>query len=106
MAPSAVFILALVIYTGFAIPVGDMHPWFRWLNYLDPVAYAFEALMINEVGIYPPPFVPAVLIFVVVSRPANTVLQLYTGWITGISQRGSGSARLLTNRGCTWCRLC
>jgi hypothetical protein len=26
-----------------------MHPWFRWLNYLDPIGYAFEALMINEV---------------------------------------------------------
>lgn len=51
MAPAAIFILALVIYTGFAIPVTSMHPWFRWLNYLDPVAYAFEALMINEVRI-------------------------------------------------------
>lgn len=48
MAPAAIFILALIIYTGFAIPVTQMHPWFRWLNYLDPVAYAFEALMINE----------------------------------------------------------
>ena len=48
MAPAAVLILSLVIYTGFAIPTRDMHPWFRWLNYLDPVAYAFEALMINE----------------------------------------------------------
>ena len=48
MAPAAVFILALVLYTGFAVPVVDMHPWFRWINYLDPVAYAFEALMINE----------------------------------------------------------
>lgn len=48
MAPSAIFILALIIYTGFAIPVKDMHPWFRWINYIDPVAYAFEALMINE----------------------------------------------------------
>ncbi|KAI4159219.1 MAG: hypothetical protein LQ342_006739 [Letrouitia transgressa] len=48
MAPSAVLILALVIYTGFVVPIGDMHPWFRWFNYLDPVAYAFEALMINE----------------------------------------------------------
>jgi ATP-binding cassette subfamily G (WHITE) protein 2 (PDR) len=27
-----------------------MHPWFRWINYLDPVAYAFESLMINEVS--------------------------------------------------------
>jgi ATP-binding cassette subfamily G (WHITE) protein 2 (PDR) len=48
LAPTAIFILALVIYTGFAIPTTYMHPWFRWLNWLDPVAYAFEALMINE----------------------------------------------------------
>jgi ABC-type multidrug transport system permease subunit len=48
MAPAAVVILALVIYTGFAIPITNMHPWFRWINYLDPVSYAFEALMINE----------------------------------------------------------
>jgi ATP-binding cassette, subfamily G (WHITE), member 2, PDR len=48
LAPAAVFILALIIYTGFTIPTRDMHPWFRWINYLDPVAYAFEALMINE----------------------------------------------------------
>ncbi|EHK98954.1 putative ABC transporter CDR4 [Glarea lozoyensis 74030] len=48
MAPAAIFILALIIYTGFAIPTRNMHPWFRWINYLDPVAYAFEALMVNE----------------------------------------------------------
>lgn len=48
MAPAAVLILALVIYTGFTVPIRDMHPWFRWINYVDPVAYAFEALMINE----------------------------------------------------------
>ncbi|KAL8941518.1 MAG: hypothetical protein Q9216_002200 [Gyalolechia sp. 2 TL-2023] len=48
MAPAAVLILALVIYTGFTVPVGNMHPWFSWLRWLDPVAYAFEALMINE----------------------------------------------------------
>ncbi|KAI9751254.1 MAG: pyruvate dehydrogenase E1, beta subunit [Chaenotheca gracillima] len=48
MAPAATIILALVIYTGFVIPTPNMHPWFRWLNYIDPVAYAFESLMINE----------------------------------------------------------
>lgn len=48
MAPAAVLILALVIYTGFTVPIRDMHPWFRWLNYIDPVAYAFESLIINE----------------------------------------------------------
>lgn len=48
MAPAGVLILALVIYTGFTVPIRDMHPWFRWINYVDPVAYAFESLMINE----------------------------------------------------------
>jgi ATP-binding cassette subfamily G (WHITE) protein 2 (PDR) len=50
MAPAALFILALVIYTGFAIPIRDMHGWIRWFNYIDPVSYAFESLMINEVS--------------------------------------------------------
>ncbi|KAL8846349.1 MAG: hypothetical protein Q9221_008556 [Calogaya cf. arnoldii] len=49
MAPASIFSLTLIIYTGFAIPVKNMRPWFRWLNYLNPVGYAFEALMINEV---------------------------------------------------------
>ncbi|KXT02246.1 hypothetical protein AC578_5083 [Pseudocercospora eumusae] len=48
MAPASVFSLALVIYTGFAIPAKLMHPWFKWLTYLNPVSYAFESLMINE----------------------------------------------------------
>ncbi|PYI09696.1 hypothetical protein BO78DRAFT_307994 [Aspergillus sclerotiicarbonarius CBS 121057] len=48
MVPSSIFMMILVIYTGFTIPVRNMHPWFRWLNYLDPIAYAFESLMINE----------------------------------------------------------
>ncbi len=45
---AAMLILALIIYTGFTIPISYMHPWFRWLNYLDPIAYGFESLMINE----------------------------------------------------------
>ncbi|KAF4122564.1 ABC-type branched-chain amino acid transport system, ATPase component [Geosmithia morbida] len=48
MVPAAFLILALVIFTGFVIPVDYMLGWCRWINYLDPVAYGFEALMINE----------------------------------------------------------
>ncbi|QSZ36093.1 hypothetical protein DSL72_007218 [Monilinia vaccinii-corymbosi] len=48
MAPAAIFILAIITYTGFAVPIKDMHPWFRWINYVDPISYGFEALMINE----------------------------------------------------------
>lgn len=38
MVPSSLFMMMLVIYTGFTIPTRDMHPWFRWLNYLNPIA--------------------------------------------------------------------
>lgn len=49
LVPASIFGLILAIYTGFSIPIKDMPPWFRWLNYLNPVGYAFEGLMINEV---------------------------------------------------------
>jgi ATP-binding cassette subfamily G (WHITE) protein 2 (PDR) len=48
MVPATVFLFALVIYTGFVIPVNYMHGWARWINYLNPVGYGFEALMVNE----------------------------------------------------------
>lgn len=48
MAPTSILILAIVIFTGFVIPVDYMLGWCRWINWIDPVAYGFEALMINE----------------------------------------------------------
>ncbi|KAK1004547.1 hypothetical protein LTR54_007546 [Friedmanniomyces endolithicus] len=48
MALSGVLILAIVIYTGFMIPVSYMHPWFGWIRYINPVYYAFEILIANE----------------------------------------------------------
>ncbi|PWW80121.1 putative ABC transporter [Tuber magnatum] len=48
LAPASLVILMLVIYTGFAIPLRDMAGFMRWLNYIDPIGYAFESLMINE----------------------------------------------------------
>ena len=48
MPPATIFLTAMVIYTGFALPVPSMHGWSRWINYLDPVAYIFESLMTNE----------------------------------------------------------
>jgi ATP-binding cassette, subfamily G (WHITE), member 2, PDR len=48
MAPAALMILALVIFTGFVIPTRNMLGWSRWINYIDPIAYAFESLLINE----------------------------------------------------------
>ncbi|VDC07751.1 unnamed protein product [Peniophora sp. CBMAI 1063] len=48
MTPTSLMLLALVIYTGFVIPTPLMHGWARWINYIDPIAYAFEAFVVNE----------------------------------------------------------
>lgn len=48
MTPASIFLLALIIFTGFVIPPQNMHGWCRWINYIDPVAYAFESLIANE----------------------------------------------------------
>ncbi|CAC34990.2 plasma membrane brefeldin A efflux transporter Bfr1 [Schizosaccharomyces pombe] len=41
-------VLAIAIYTGYAIPNIDVGWWFRWIAYLDPLQFGFESLMINE----------------------------------------------------------
>ncbi|KIW29433.1 uncharacterized protein PV07_05248 [Cladophialophora immunda] len=48
LTPSAFFVLALVIYTGYIVPTSEMQDWLRWINYLDPIAYGYESLMVNE----------------------------------------------------------
>lgn len=48
MTPASILILALVIFTGFTVPIDYMRGWSRWINYLDPIGYAFESLMVNE----------------------------------------------------------
>ncbi|KAE9568421.1 ZEB2-regulated ABC transporter 1 [Colletotrichum fructicola] len=48
LTPAAIFILALVIYTGFILPTSSMKGWLRWINYINPIAYAFESLVANE----------------------------------------------------------
>lgn len=48
LVPAAILILGLVIYTGFTIPPTNMLGWSRWMNYIDPIGYGFESLMVNE----------------------------------------------------------
>ena len=47
-AIAGVMVLAIVIYTGYVIPSPLMHPWFKWIMYLNPIQYTFEALLVNE----------------------------------------------------------
>ncbi|KFA51049.1 hypothetical protein S40293_10105 [Stachybotrys chartarum IBT 40293] len=48
LTPAAIFILSLIIYTGFILPTRDMIGWLQWINYVNPIAYAFESIVANE----------------------------------------------------------
>jgi len=48
LVPAGLLMLDLIIFIGFVIPPKDMLPWCRWLNYVNPIAYAFESIMVNE----------------------------------------------------------
>ncbi|KAH7110799.1 ABC-2 type transporter [Dactylonectria estremocensis] len=45
---AGVLVLALVIYTGFVVAVPQMHDWFSWIRWINPLFYAFEILIANE----------------------------------------------------------
>ncbi|KAL4812200.1 ABC-2 type transporter-domain-containing protein [Aspergillus spinulosporus] len=48
LTPASLFVIGLVVYAGFVLPVRDMQGWLRWLNYVNPLAYAYESLVVNE----------------------------------------------------------
>ncbi|KAH8883702.1 ABC-2 type transporter [Thozetella sp. PMI_491] len=48
MTFAGIMILALTIYTGFQIAVPQMHVWFSWIRWINPLFYAFEILVANE----------------------------------------------------------
>ncbi|KAF2845284.1 ABC transporter [Plenodomus tracheiphilus IPT5] len=41
-------VTALILYIGYQIPKPDMHPWFVWIYWINPLSYGFESLMANE----------------------------------------------------------
>ncbi|ORZ28975.1 ABC-2 type transporter-domain-containing protein [Lobosporangium transversale] len=45
---SGLLLLALILYSGYMIPYQSMHPWFVWIFWINPLAYAFKALISNE----------------------------------------------------------
>ncbi|KIX08400.1 uncharacterized protein Z518_03056 [Rhinocladiella mackenziei CBS 650.93] len=62
LAIAGIMVLWIVIYTGFSIQRSYMHPWFEWTSWINPVAYAFEALLVNEVHGREFPCAPASLV--------------------------------------------
>jgi ATP-binding cassette subfamily G (WHITE) protein 2 (SNQ2) len=45
---SGLLITAVITYTGYMIAKPHMHPWFVWIYWIDPLSYAFEAILSNE----------------------------------------------------------
>ncbi|KAI9499301.1 ABC-2 type transporter-domain-containing protein [Zychaea mexicana] len=45
---SGIFLVAMMTYTGYVIPYKTMHPWLYWIYWINPMGYAYKALIINE----------------------------------------------------------
>ncbi|KAM0670779.1 hypothetical protein ACQRIT_006673 [Beauveria bassiana] len=45
---SGVVVTAAFLYAGFQLRKPEMHPWLVWVFWIDPLAYAFDALLSNE----------------------------------------------------------
>jgi ABC-type multidrug transport system permease subunit len=42
------FIMPLMLFSGFFQNRGNLLAWISWLEYLSPIKYAFEAVMVNQ----------------------------------------------------------
>lgn len=45
---AGILLLALVLYTGYAIPKPSMIGALRWISYINPLRWGFEGLVANE----------------------------------------------------------
>lgn len=45
---SGLLISATIMYSGYMITKPQMHPWFVWIYWINPMSYAFNALLSNE----------------------------------------------------------
>jgi ATP-binding cassette, subfamily G (WHITE), member 2, PDR len=48
LAPAAVILLGVILYSGFAIPQTYLDDWIGWLRWINPVFYIQESLTLNE----------------------------------------------------------
>lgn len=48
LAIAGLSVLPLAMYAGYIIPRPSMHPWFKWISYINPIYYTVEALMASE----------------------------------------------------------
>ncbi|RDL34441.1 putative ATP-binding cassette multidrug transport protein [Venustampulla echinocandica] len=75
---SGFMIMALIMYTGYMIRKPQMHPWFVWIYWINPLAYGFSALLSNE---FHQTTIPCVAVNLVPNGPgyANSLYQACSG---------------------------
>lgn len=47
-AVAGIGILATLTYSSYMIQRPSMHPWFKWISYINPILYAFESMIASE----------------------------------------------------------
>ena len=77
--------VALFTYMGYMIIKPEIHPWFVWVYWIDPMAYGFEALLGNE---FHGQLLPCVGPYLIPNGPG------YTSGVGGQSCIGVGGALL------------
>ncbi|OBT53104.1 hypothetical protein VE04_08304 [Pseudogymnoascus sp. 24MN13] len=80
---SGLTVVALFVYMGYMIAKPEMHPWFVWIFWINPMAYGFDALLSNEFHMQE---IPCVGPYLIPSGPG------YTDGIGGQSCAGVGGA--------------
>ncbi|KAL2054657.1 hypothetical protein ABVK25_004960 [Lepraria finkii] len=45
---SGFLVSAIIIYIGYFIPKTEMHPWFSWIYWINPLAWGFQSILANE----------------------------------------------------------
>ncbi|KAI1128101.1 ABC transporter PeaB1 [Nemania abortiva] len=48
--PVGIMFNVFVLYTGLYVPGPQMQVWLFWIRYLNPLYYAYESVMVNELG--------------------------------------------------------
>ncbi|KAI9282306.1 ABC-2 type transporter-domain-containing protein [Sporodiniella umbellata] len=47
---SGILLILVMIYTGYTLPYDQMHPWLSWVYWVNPLAYGYKGMLVNEVS--------------------------------------------------------
>lgn len=47
-ALTGLLMLSIAMYASYVIYLNQMHPWFKWIAYINPIKYGFETMLSNE----------------------------------------------------------